>query len=87
MTARHTVKGVARISPAGPHSAVHTTADTMMASGDKPVLAPYSQGSMRLLLTSSSVTTRAKVQPSICQPGSTAKASANGNAAAITGPT
>ena len=53
MTARQTVSGVARISPTGPHSSVQNTAARMIATGESPVLEPYSQGSTMLLLTSS----------------------------------
>lgn len=81
------MSGVDRISPIGPHSAVQKVAAAMMDSVDRPVLLPYSQGSMRLLLISSSAMISPSVISSICQPGSTAKASASGKAAEIMAPT
>ena len=61
-------------------------AATMSDSADSPVLDPYSQGSMTLLLTSSSSTMRPIVHSTRSQPGSTAKARVSGNAAAMNGP-
>ena len=52
-TTRQTVSGVDRSSPTGPQSQVQKIAATMMASGERPVREPYSQGSMTLLLISS----------------------------------
>ena len=53
---------------------------------DRPVRAPYSQGSTMLLLTSSSTAMKARVDSTMVQPGSTAKASMSGNTAEIIGP-
>ncbi len=86
ITSRHTVSGVDMMSPTGPHSAAQKVAATMSDSADSPVLEPYSQGSMTLLLTSSSSTMRPSVHSTRSQPGSTAKARVSGNAAAMNGP-
>ena len=40
ITTRHTVNGVARTSPTGPHIQVQNTAATMSAIDDTPVLDP-----------------------------------------------
>ena len=87
ITSRHTVSGVDSTSPTGPHSAVQNVAATISDMADRPVLAPYSQGSTRLLLMSSSTTMRASTQATIVHPGSTAKASSSGNTAPTSGPT
>ena len=78
--------GVDSISPIGPHSAVQNMAARISDSVDTPVLEPYSQGSMRLLLISSSVAMSATVHSTMSQPGSTANAMATGNTAPIIGP-
>src|SRR6185437_8440646 len=82
MTTTQTVRGVERNSPTGPHSMVQKIAAIMIASDDRPVLEPYSQGSTTLLLISSATRNRPATQNSIVQPGSTAI----GNSAAMKGP-
>ena len=56
-------------------------------SVDMPVLVPYSQGSTRLLLISSSVAISATVHSTMFQPGSTPNANVSGKMAPIIGPT
>src|SRR5678810_38618 len=87
ITARHTVSGVDRNKPIGPHSQLQNTAATITANDDTPVLEPYSQGSTRLLLINSSVTNNPIVHAAMAQPGSTAIANPIGIIHAITGPT
>jgi hypothetical protein len=65
---------------------VQKTTAMMTATGDSPVLEPYSHGSSTLLLNISRVTNSAMVNSGSVQPGSTANDSAIGNSAAITGP-
>ena len=81
------MSGVDRSSPAGPHSVVQNTAATRTATGESPVLEPYSQGSSTLLLNSSRVTNSAMVSSGSVHPGAAANDNAIGNSAAITGPT
>ncbi len=54
----------------------------MMAKVDRPVLEPYSQGSMTLLLINSSTKIKPSVHSSISQPGATANANVSGKTAA-----
>ena len=79
--------GVDRIRPIGPQMAVQNIAARISDSVDRPVVAPYSQGSMTLLLMTSSVTISASAHSTMSQPGSTAKASVSGNTAPMIGPT
>ena len=75
------------IRPIGPHNEVQKVAEAISEIADSPVLAPYSRGSMMLLLTSSSTAIKPTVQSTMLQPGSTAQASVIGATAAIIGPT
>ena len=86
MTTRQTVSGVERMSPTGPHSHVQNTAATMSAIGVTPVLELYSQGSIRLLLSSSRIMKRPIASNGIVQLGETASESVIGSAAPIQGP-
>ncbi len=86
-TSRQTVRGVDRIRPSGPHSAVQKVAAAISDSADRPVEVPYSIGSTMLLLTSSRNTISASAISTICHPGSTAKARASGKIADSIGPT
>src|ERR1700743_1913110 len=85
-TTRQTVNGVASTSPIGPHKAVQKVADTTTATGESPVLRPYTKGSMTCPTNGSIMKKSAAVQASIDQPGSTATAKTSGNAAEITEP-
>src|SRR6186713_2214510 len=85
-TTRHTVNGVASTSPIGPHSAVQKVAETTTATGERPVVRPYNVGSTTCPIIGSMTKKSAAVQASIHQPGSTATASASGNAAAMIEP-
>src|SRR3990170_3624882 len=85
-TTRQTVSGVDKTSPMGPHSAVQNVADATTATGDKPVLCPYTIGSITCPTTGSTTINSANVQSSMVQLGSTATESTSGNAAAMTAP-
>ncbi len=62
-------------------------AATTTENGDRPVLWPYTIGSMTWPVMPSTITNRPPVQSTIDQPGSTAAASASGSAAAMKEPT
>src|SRR5207249_11945107 len=87
ITIRHTVSGVERNNPTGPQSQVQKTAAATSATFETPVLCPYSHGSIRLLLISSTTTNKPPVRNNFVQPGSAAIASVTGNEAATHGPT
>src|SRR5687767_10408869 len=53
-TTRHTVSGLDKTRPIGPHKKPQNTAASTVATTETPMLMPYNQGSMMLLLTSSS---------------------------------
>jgi hypothetical protein len=78
---------VERSRPIGPQSQVQKIAAAIIATGESPVLAPYSQGSTALLLINSITISIPPVQTSVSQPGSTAMASASGKKAEMIGPT
>src|SRR5215207_5606132 len=85
-TSTQTVSGVASSKPTGPHNHIQKTAASITATADTPVFLPYSQGSNRLLLNSSSATNRPTVQMVGAQPGENASDSPIGSRAAIQGP-
>src|SRR3954447_23986350 len=87
ITTMQTVSGVASRTPTGPHSVIQKTAAAMIATGDSPVLLPYSQGSSTLLLNSSSTTNNPMVRSGSVQPGDTANDRTIGNSEDTTGPT
>src|SRR5690242_8108649 len=81
MTTRHTVSGVERTRPTGPQSQVQNVAATRTATGDRPALAPKSQGSMAWLVINSTAMKRPKVSKKADQPGAIASESASGKSA------
>ena len=87
ITTMQTVSGVASSTPTGPQSVIQKTAAAMIASGESPVLLPYSQGSSTLLLNSSSTMKSPIVSSGSVQPGDTANDRMIGNSDEITGPT
>src|SRR5262249_12515731 len=82
-TTRHTVSGVDSSNPTGPNNQVQKVAAAISATEDRPVLAPYTQGSSTFATTSSTPTNSRTTQTSSIQPGSTATASATGKPAAM----
>src|SRR6185437_11893793 len=82
MTTRQAVSGVDRTRPMGPQSQVQKVAATSTATGDRPALAPKSQGSRAWLVTSSTTMKRPKVSKKADQPGAIASESASGKSAA-----
>src|SRR5262245_28171229 len=83
---RHAVAGAASTSPIGPHSQAQKIAERTIAKGDRPMRVPSSQGSKRLLLTTSSAKKISAISSGNVQPLEVATASAIGRLAATHGP-
>src|SRR5438477_6261180 len=79
MTTSTTVSGVLSNRPMRPQSHVQNTAATMMATVDRPVLAPYSHGSRTLLVINSIATNRMMVSRNCCDPGNLANEISTGS--------
>ena len=78
--------GVERSRPGTPHIKVQKAAATTIARGDIPVVWPKSRGSTTCPVIPSRMTKSSAVLTTMVQPGSTAAASASGNATAMKEP-
>ena len=87
MTTRHSVSGVDKISPIGPHSQDQKIAATITENGESPVEWPYSSGSIAWPVIPSATMKKAAVHSAIDQPGSIAAARTTGSSAEISEPT
>src|SRR6476660_5905284 len=67
MTAKHTVIGAESTRPTGPHNQVQNIAEMIKATGDTPVCAPYSHGSIKFDTITSKTTKRAIVTSGVSQ--------------------
>src|SRR5262249_31297902 len=70
----------------GPHSQVQNVAEITTATGVIPVVCPYRYGSMNWPMIGSVTRNKPPVKSVLVQPGSTAKLTAIGKAAAIHAP-
>jgi hypothetical protein len=68
-TTKHTVSGVAKTSPTGPHSQVQNAAMTSTAISDTPALSPYKRGSKKKLIISSMARKEPTIIRDVIQPG------------------
>src|SRR5205823_6116448 len=86
-TTTQSVSGVDSMSPAGPHSTVQSTVVSISANEEIPVWVPYSHGSIKLPVTSSSVANNRNTNNGGFQLSNTASESSRGSKAATSDPT
>ena len=86
-TTMHTVSGVARMRPIGPHSHVQNAIAMSSPTSDTPALRAYSRTSSTPPVKSSSTPNRPMTSSAGGQPGNTARHIATGRPAPIQMPT